>query len=181
MLFGDSIPICSVIFLNVFLLLVSLGGGETYECKGGGTGPASQAMAGPLFVCRLNDNAHARQSNVSIRVRSCSEMASYAPVGEPSLRSELPDFAERPNQPMKFNFPKRQFGKTKIVNRSFQSQWFQKWRWLHNDEACDLSYCNYHICIVAIKTGKTKNAGTVDSMFIARQGKGGLSIAINTE
>ena len=93
-------------------------------------------------------------------------MASNAPVGEPSSRSELPDVAERPNQPMKFNFPKRQFGKTKIVNRSFQSQWFQKWRWLHYDESRDLAYC--HICVVAIKTGKMKNAGTVDSAFIAR-------------
>ena len=34
----------------------------------------------------------------------------------------LPDVAEWPNQPMKFNFPKRQFGKTKIVNRSFPSR-----------------------------------------------------------
>ena len=65
---------------------------------------------------------------------------------------------------MKFNFPKRQFG---IVNRSFQSQWFQKWRWLHYDKSRDLAYCNCHICVVAIKTGKMKNAGTVDSAFIA--------------
>ena len=88
-------------------------------------------------------------------------MALYAPVGEPSSRLELPDVAERPNQPMKFNFLKRQFGKTKIVNRSFQ------WRWLHYDESRDLAYCNCHICVVAIKTGKMQNAGTVDSPFIA--------------
>ena len=50
---------------------------------------------------------------------SCTPVAS---VGEPSLRSGLPDVAEWPNQPMKFNFPKRQFGETKIVNHSFQSQ-----------------------------------------------------------
>ena len=89
-------------------------------------------------------------------------MASYAPVGEPSSRSELPDVAERPNHLMKFNFPKRQFGKTKIVNRSFQ------WRCLHYDESRDLAYCNCHIYVVAIKTGKMQNAGTVDSAFISR-------------
>ena len=28
------------------------------------------------------------------------------------------------NQPHDFSFPKRQFGKSKLVYRSFQSQWF---------------------------------------------------------
>ena len=48
----------------------------------------------------------------SIVVVSCTPVAS---VERPSLRSGLPDVAEQPNQPMKFNFPKRQFSETKSI------------------------------------------------------------------
>ena len=83
-----------------------------------------------------------------------------------SVEFSLPEVDERPNQPMHFKFPKRPFGKTKVVNRSFQNQWFEKWRWLHYDESRDLAFC--HTCVVAMKTGKMKNAGTVDSAFVFR-------------
>ena len=73
---------------------------------------------------------------------------------------------ERPNQPMYFKFPQRQFGKKKIVKRSFQSQWFKKWQWLHYDEAQDLVFC--HVCATARKTGKMTNTGNADMAFIER-------------
>ena len=52
------------------------------------------------------------------------------------------------NQPHDFSFPQRQFGKFKIVYRSFQSQWFHKWKWLHYDAA--LRY----ICMNAVQKNK---------------------------
>ena len=73
---------------------------------------------------------------------------------------------ERPNQPMHFKFPKRQFGKPKVVNRLFQYQWFEKWRWIHYDESRDLAFC--HTCIMEMKTGKMKSVGNVDSVFVFR-------------
>ncbi len=56
------------------------------------------------------------------------------------------------NQPHDFSFPKRQFGKSKIVYRAFQSQWFNKWKWLHYDEANDAAFC--YLCMSAVKKHK---------------------------
>ena len=79
----------------------------------------------------------------------------------------LPDIGELPNQPTlpQFKFPKRNFGKTKIVSRAFQASWFSKWCWLHYDGTRDLAFC--HTCIQAVKTGKMKVTGNVkDSAFL---------------
>ena len=46
---------------------------------------------------------------------------------------------EAANQPLDFNFSKHEFGKTKVVHRAFQAQWFAKWPWLHYDIAQDLA------------------------------------------
>ena len=42
-----------------------------------------------------------------------------------------------PHQPQSFSYPKRAFGKKTIVSRSFQTQWYRSWSWLHNVEAND--------------------------------------------
>ena len=53
-----------------------------------------------------------------------------------------------------YNFPKRSFGKTKVVHRAFQQSWFGKWKWLHYDSSKDLCFC--HTYVSALKTGKMK-------------------------
>ena len=57
-------------------------------------------------------------------------------------------------------------GKTKIVKRAFQAQWFGKWRWLYYDCSRDLAFC--HTCVTAFKTSKLKlSSGNVkDSAFL---------------
>ena len=42
---------------------------------------------------------------------------------------QVPDLGahNKPNQPLQFDFPKRAFGKTKVVKRTFQLQWFGTW------------------------------------------------------
>lgn len=40
----------------------------------------------------------------------------------------LPEIGEHANQPSGYNFPKRLFGKTKVVHRAFQQSWFGKWK-----------------------------------------------------
>ena len=37
-----------------------------------------------------------------------------------------PDLSDEAHQPKNFNFPKREFGKTKVIVRSFQPSWFEK-------------------------------------------------------
>ena len=51
--------------------------------------------------------------------------------------------ASKPHQPRTFSFPKRQFGKSKPVLRSFQAGWFGSWSWLHYHEATDSAFCFY--------------------------------------
>lgn len=57
-----------------------------------------------------------------------------------------------PSQPTDIVFRRRPFGKTKIVYRSFQSEWFCRWKWLHYDSSSDLAYC--FVCKKAIQSGK---------------------------
>ena len=70
-----------------------------------------------------------------------------------------------PHQPRSLNFPSRQFGKTKVVSHSFQSKWFDKYKWLHYDEAQDAAYC--YTCRTAEEQGELKNKYK-DSAFISR-------------
>ena len=73
----------------------------------------------------------------------------------------LPNVGEAANQPLEFNYPKREFGKTKVVCRAFQAQW------LHYDTAQHLAFC--HTCVTAVATGKlVLSTGNVkDSAFIS--------------
>ena len=67
---------------------------------------------------------------------------------------------------MKFKFPKRAFGRKEITLRSFQSEWFQKWSWIHYDEARDIVFCS--ICVKATRSKQLKAAKTCDASFISR-------------
>lgn len=79
----------------------------------------------------------------------------------------LPNVGETAKQPLDINFLKREFGKTKVVCRSFQVQWFMKWPWLRYNSARDLAFC--HMCVTAVASGKLSlSAGNVkDSAFLS--------------
>ena len=68
------------------------------------------------------------------------------------MASNLADVGDSPSQPKDIDFPKRAFGQTKLVFRSFQSSWFAKWGWLHYDAASDIAFC--HTGVRALKSGK---------------------------
>ena len=70
-----------------------------------------------------------------------------------------------PHQHTSFHFPKKAFGKTKIVERAFQASWFLRWKWLHYDEANDLAFC--HTCMKAHAEGKLK-CKTLEPSLISR-------------
>ena len=48
------------------------------------------------------------------------------------------------NQPKNFSYPKKKFGKEE---RSFLPSWYDKWAWLHYDEAEDSAYCIIYIAL----------------------------------
>ena len=79
--------------------------------------------------------------------------------------SESAAVMEGPHQPRSGSFPSRAFGKTKVVNRSFQSKWFDKYKWLHYDEAQDAAYC--YTCKTAEEQNKLRTKYK-DLAFISR-------------
>ena len=57
----------------------------------------------------------------------------------------------KPNQPLAgFQFRKRSFGKTKMLDRSCQYSWFSRWPFLHYDEGKDALSC--HTCLLGFRT-----------------------------
>jgi len=83
-------------------------------------------------------------------------MASIVGLESTRTTQVLDSIGDKPNQPVLQNFPKRKFGQAKPVFRSVQSVWFQKWPWLHYDQAEDRIYC--HTCCQAVKQGMTMHA-----------------------
>ena len=83
--------------------------------------------------------------------------------GEESGILPVPEVPHHPNE--SFKFPKRHFGKAKIVERSFQPSWFVKWPFLHYDEAADRVFC--HTCMKAFKEKKMKSTKKADPAFVS--------------
>ena len=86
---------------------------------------------------------------------------------EDSTAEELPtpDVGKTPSQPKKVKFPKRSFGKTKTVYRSFQAAWFDRWSWLHYDASHDKTFC--HVCVTACKQNLIASS-VLERAFITR-------------
>ena len=63
------------------------------------------------------------------RDKSETEPTTCAALVQPSA-TDLPDIGNKPNQPRRYQFPKRSFGKKNVVYRSFQPTWFDRCQWL---------------------------------------------------
>ena len=61
-----------------------------------------------------------------------------------------PPAIETANQPLRFPFPMREFGKKNVVKRAFKPKWFSQWGWLHYDSCHDRAFC--FICDKAVTT-----------------------------
>lgn len=74
---------------------------------------------------------------------------------------------DEPHQPRDFPYPKRQFGKTKVVSRPFQSAWFGSFPWLHYDEGTDSAFC--FTCSTAVRQKKilSTNSSKMDGAFVS--------------
>ena len=77
----------------------------------------------------------------------------------------IPEIVDKPHQPSNFHFPQREFGKTSVVKRSFQHNWFQRWPWLHYDEEQDLAFC--FTCIVAYKNNHLHSIPSLEKTFVS--------------
>ena len=130
-----------------------------------------EAEDNTILVEQQNDHVHhedeeQQQSSAQLLQHMAAQhvVTSQVESEQPTSFSSTQTCPDKANQPANYKFPKCHFGKTKLVSRSFQLQWFQKWKWLHYDEARDLAFC--HICSTAVRTGKMKNCDNVDLTFI---------------
>ena len=95
----------------------------------------------------------------------CASQSSVAMAAGSSKRfTVLTDLPFKPHQPTDIIFPKRSFGKTKVVQRSFQASWFKKWTFLHYIEDQDVVVC--HTCASGFVENKIK-AANADSSFVS--------------
>ena len=69
------------------------------------------------------------------------------------------------NQPRQHRFPQREFGKTSVVKRSFQQQWFDRWPWLHYCEEKDLAFC--FSCISVYQNNQLQAVHCLEKSFIS--------------
>ena len=65
-----------------------------------------------------------------------------------------------PNQPTHIRFPRREFGKSAPVKRSFQACW------LHYDVGQDAAYC--FVCCKAVKEGKMRLSSQTEESFLVK-------------
>ena len=77
----------------------------------------------------------------------------------------MPEIGDEPHQPRSFRFPQREFGKTSVVKRSFQQQWFKCWSWLHYDEDQGIAFC--FVCVAAYQRNLLTSAHCMEKTFIS--------------
>ena len=79
---------------------------------------------------------------------------------------KYPDISAKPHQPVRFVFPKRDYGKQVVVRRCCQSAWFERLPWLHYREDDDY-ICICHTCVKAFKEVKMP-ARNAEDAFVTR-------------
>ena len=75
--------------------------------------------------------------------------------------TSYPPIAEKPHQPVNFDFSRREYGKQVVVKCTFQAIWFAKWMWLHYQESDD--YIFIHTCVKAFKELKMHSSSAEDA------------------
>ncbi len=83
-----------------------------------------------------------------------------------SSDTESVDIPAKPHQPTTFRYPKRSFGKKKVVQCSFKASWFAKWPFLHYIESKDVVFC--HTCLVGFKL-KRMRTNSADPAFVSHK------------
>ena len=84
------------------------------------------------------------------------------PVADLSSLENLPD------QPRRFSFPQREFGKQSKVKRSFQPSWFDRWTWLHYRADNDSVVCFTCLRAVAHSLKRLQWSSNADQAFLAK-------------
>ena len=108
------------------------------------------------YYCSFNFNCHSNSLLVCVEHINCMENFTPVTLAMAASDRQLPNLGahNKPSQPMQFDFLKREFEKTRIVKKEFQSLWFGNWRQLHYDCSRDLAFC--HTRVIAFKMGKLR-------------------------
>ena len=82
-----------------------------------------------------------------------------------NCRLQTPAIGDKPHQPSSFRFPKREFGNTLVMKRSFQRKWFDRWSWLHYEENLDFAFCLTRV--TAYQNNLLQSAHCLEPTFIS--------------
>ena len=77
---------------------------------------------------------------------------------------DIGDLPGSPCQPSHISFPFQSFGKSSVVQRSFQASWFHRWKWLHYNMAQDAVRC--YTCWKAVSSRRVLVTGKAEKNFL---------------
>ena len=72
-------------------------------------------------------------------------------------------FVDKPNQPRTLFFSQVPVKHIHVVEIAFKATWFDKWNWLHYDEAADAAF--FHVCMTTSQHGKLKAASKTYHLY----------------
>ena len=137
-------------------------------------GAAGAAIAAPILAQRTAFSA-AHTRDASKRCGACPAQAEYVLymlfMRATSCRirmsfkaEDIGDLPGSPCQPSHISFPFRSFGKSSVVQRSFQASWFHRWKWLHYNMAQDAVSC--YTCCKAVSSRRVLVTGKAEKGFL---------------
>ena len=150
-----------------------------FVCSSAATA-SSAAESGPISVAAVSVllNSPTRLAIDNSLPKLCgTQPSSRTPVAQTSALAPYPSISdtitnrsrfvpEKPHQPQKHTFPKQKFGKTVIVEYSFQPSWSDKWPWLPYNEEHDIVLS--HICLKAKEEKKIMWSNSAEEAFMGK-------------
>ena len=81
-------------------------------------------------------------------------------------RDDVHDVPNETFQPTHIALPRREFGISAPVRRSFQATWFNRFKWLHYDVGQDSAFC--FVCCKAVKERKVRLSSYTEQSFLVK-------------
>ena len=105
--------------------------------------PSAAGASDPVGTVLQSNSTATSSSSSTCSTSAACRYPSASPVISNMAASEsvVLDVGDESYQPATFSFPKRKFGETRPVYRSFQAVWFMKWPWIHYDQVNDRTFC----------------------------------------
>ena len=104
---------------------------------------SAAGVSAPVSTVLQSNSTATSSSSSTCSTSAACRYPSASPVISNTAASEsvVLDLGDEPYQPATFSFPKRKFGETRLVYRSYQAAWFMKWPWIQYVQVNDIAFC----------------------------------------